>query len=379
MLDRFSTTEAMIEARRPEESILCIRPEVLRTAAQAFVAAFDGQVLYAVKANPLRPVVDAIHAGGVRHFDTASLREIAAISQWYPDAHTYFMHPVKGWDAMRVAYHRFGVRHFVVDHPDELAKILDVLKGVEEPPVLMVRLSTPETQATFQLSDKFGAPPEQAAQLLRSAVTRGARTGLCFHVGSQCVTPEAYADALRVTDAVLRGAGVEIECLDVGGGFPAAYEGVSPPPLADFLEVVRDGVAALDLPANCVLMCEPGRALAAAGMSVVTRVLLRKGSAVYLNDGIYGTLGGTAPELRYPARVIRPAGCAASERTAFTVFGPTCSSADVLPCPLELPADVETGDWIEFGMLGAYGAAFRTDFNGFEPTAQCSIDAPFSA
>ena len=114
-------------------------------------------------------------------------------------------------------------------------------------------------------------------------------------------------------------------------------------------------------------------------MSVVTRVLLRKRSAVYLNDGIYGTLGGGGPALRYPARVIRPAGCADGERAAFTVFGPTCSSADVLPCSLELPADVETGDWIEFGMLGAYGAAFRTDFNGFEPTAMCSIDAPFGA
>jgi ornithine decarboxylase len=260
-----------------------------------------------------------------------------------------------------------------------MTKILDVLKGVEEPPVLMVRLSTPETQATFHLSDKFGATPEQAAELLRCAVTKGARAGLCFHVGSQCITTGAYADALCVTNAVLRDAGVEIECLDVGGGFPATYEGVSPPPLADFLEVIRDGVSALDLPADCVLMCEPGRALVAAGMSVVTRVLLRKASAVYLNDGIYGTLGGTAPALRYPTRVIRPAGQAAGEKAAFTVFGPTCSNADVLPCSLELPADIETGDWIELGMLGAYGAAFRTDFNGFEPTAMCSIDAPFGA
>ena len=61
---------------------------------------------------------------------------------------------------------------------------------------------------------------------------------------------------------------------------------------------------------------------------------------------------GTAPALRYPARVIRPAGCAAGERAAFTVFGPTCSSADVLPCSLELPADIKELSLIHAWLAG---------------------------
>ena len=34
--------------------------------------------------------------------------------------------------------------------------------------------------------------------------------------------------------------------------------------------------------------------------------------------------------------------------------------------PFELPEDIAEGDWIEIGQLGAYGAALRTGFNGFD-------------
>ena len=50
----------------------------------------------------------------------------------------------------------------------------------------------------------------------------------------------------------------------------------------------------------------------------------------------------------------------------FTLFGPTCDSADVMRGPFLLPADVAEGDWIEIGQLGAYGACLRTAFNGFD-------------
>ena len=52
--------------------------------------------------------------------------------------------------------------------------------------------------------------------------------------------------------------------------------------------------------------------------------------------------------------------------TAFSLFGPTCDSADVMHGPFVLPADIAEGDWIEIGQLGAYGACLRTAFNGFD-------------
>ncbi len=382
MLEQYATIEDMIAALQPEESIYCIRPGILEQRAREFIAAFDGRVLYALKANPMDPVVDALYCGGIRHFDTASIGEIAAISARYDDATTYFMHPVKGWRAMAAAYHQHGVRHFVIDHADELDKVLDVLGDVPEPPVIMVRLATPSKDATFNLSSKFGASPERCAELLRMAQSRGARTGLCFHVGSQCVTTQGHENALELAARVIETAGVAIECLDVGGGFPAPYEGDNPPPLSSYLEVVSRGIAAMNLPAGCTIMCEPGRALVAEGMSMVAQVQLRKDNSLYLNDGVYGTLGGTRLGLHFPTRVIRrnaQDANAHTTKTAFTIYGPTCDGLDVLPYTLDLRSDIAAGDWVEFGTLGAYGPATRTEFNGFKPDQYCYVDAPFTA
>jgi ornithine decarboxylase len=41
--------------------------------------------------------------------------------------------------------------------------------------------------------------------------------------------------------------------------------------------------------------------------------------------------------------------------------------------PFHLPADVKAGDYIEIGMLGAYGSAMRTDFNGFGSDIVCEV------
>lgn len=331
MLLQYQTIEEMISETCPEESTYCFRPDVLTANARQFTRRFNGRVLYALKANPLEPAVAAIYAGGVRHFDTASLREISTISERYPDSHTYFMHPVKAWKAMETAYHRYGVRHFVVDHVDELTKVMDVLGDAPEAPIVMVRLATPTKEATFNLSEKFGASPEQAVALLRAAADRGARSGLCFHVGSQCVSTKGYEAAFKLTGEVLSQTNGPLHCLDVGGGFPVAYENTSPlpPPLEDYLSVIDEGANALNLPEECYLMCEPGRALTADGMSVVTQVQLRKDGMLYLNDGIYGTLGGSRLGMKFPHRVIRPGKEVSGEPTSFKIFGPTCDSLDV--------------------------------------------------
>lgn len=374
----FADLESAVAELRPETPLYCLRPRVLAAAARRFVAAFPGHVLYAVKANPLPGVLDALHAGGLRHFDTASLGEIALVKARFPAATAYFMHPVKAPGAIRAAYHDYQVRHFVLDHGDELAKLRAALAPrdgrLPADAVVVVRLATPSQDAHFDLSGKFGAPPEQGAALLRAVAQSGARAGLCFHVGSQCLVPAAYTRALALAGEVLGDAGVPLACLDVGGGFPAPYEGVTPPDLDAYMAALRDGLARLELAAETELLCEPGRALVAAGMALVVQVLLRKGDSLYLNDGIYGSLIGTALGIRFATRVIRPNRAVAPETHDFTLYGPTCDGLDVLSYRLALPADTQSGDWIVFDGIGAYSAALRTDFNGFRPEAIVTLD-----
>jgi ornithine decarboxylase len=363
---QFRSTDAMVSVLRPGEPVYCVHRAALRAAAAQFLTRFPGDTLYAVKCNPHPLVLQTLHEAGITHFDAASIPEIAAVRALGSGVDAYYMHPVKTRDAILTAYTVYGVRHFAVDHPDELDKLLYETNNAGDL-VVLVRFATPGGVARYELSQKFGAGPDEAAMLLRRAADAGCAVGLAFHVGSQCLSPDAYRRGILVAGEIAERAGVSLSCLDVGGGFPAAYVGEVPPPLDAYFDAIRAGWEAIDGESR-VLKCEPGRALVAAGMSLVVQVQLRKESAIYINDGIYHSLSETVTGgLSYPVRLIRDGKTAAAEMRDYTVFGPTCDSTDVLPAPFSLPADVHEGDWIEIGQVGAYSNALVTRFNGISP------------
>ena len=188
--------------------------------------------------------------------------------------------------------------------------------------------------------------------------------GISFHVGSQNADPQAFARAIAHADALAQEAGVAVDVLDVGGGFPVAYPGQDVPPIDAFFAAIKQAHAACRTLANTALWAEPGRALVAAGGSVVVQVQARRGNTLYINDGVYGALADAGvPGLRYPTRLLR---ASEADAVAYDFYGPTCDSADHMKGPFVLPGDIREGDWIELGQLGAYGAVLRTGFNGFE-------------
>ena len=362
----FDNARAMIEALTPSYPVYCLRARVLAETAREFLERFPGRVLYAVKCNPHPLVLQALYDAGIRHFDTASLPEIAQVREMFSDASAYFMHPVKARAVIKTSHDVYGVRHFVIDHPSELAKVIDETGG--EGVAVIVRMATPHAGAAFDLSTKFGASPALAADLLRAVRDEGCQGGLAFHVGSQCLTPRAYRTALGLIGEVAEAAGTEIHFLDVGGGFPAAYKGVNAPPLEAYMDEIAAGLATLDLRRDCTTMCEPGRAMVAASCSLVVQVQLRKEDQIYINDGVHGSLSEMVTgQLQMPVRLIRLDGAPSDNYMDFAVAGPTCDSIDMLPNPFRLPNDVREGDWIEIGQLGAYSSALRTQFNGFYP------------
>jgi len=116
---------------------------------------------------------------------------------------------------------------------------------------------------------------------------------------------------------------------------------------------------------DCVLMCEPGRGLVASSMSLIVQVQLRKDRCLYINDGIYQSLSEAVQGgFQYPARMVASREMS-STNADFQIFGVTCDNLDILPEPFTLPDDVQEGDWIEIGQLGAYSNSASTSFNGF--------------
>jgi ornithine decarboxylase len=367
----------MVETLQPSYPVYCLRPHMLRQAAQKFLDLFPGRVLYAIKCNPHPAVVRILYDAGIRHFDTASLPEIAQVRESLPDAGAYFMHPVKGRAVIQNAFRVYNVDTFVVDHMDELTKILDETDGGAGI-TIVVRINTPPAEGTlYHLADKFGAGVDDAAAMLKEARSQGCQVGLAFHVGSQCIAPGAYAAALALCGEVLEKAKVPLQYLDVGGGFPAPYLGVNLPPLEEFMSEIEEGVAALKLRRDCVLMCEPGRALVAEAMSVVTQVQLRKGNRLYINDGVYGSFSEMVTgKIRLPARAYRRGGEVGGDAEDFILNGPTCDSLDVLPGEFRLPGEIREGDWIEIDRIGAYSNAVATRFNGFYPETLVIVNDP---
>lgn len=361
----------VVRAMRPEEPLHCVRPGVIKAAARTFSAAFKGDVLYAVKCNPDPSVLRALWEGGVRHFDCASISEVQLVRRLFPGAEIHFMHPVKARSAIRDSWLVHGVRDFVLDSAGELDKIMVELgkSGAlreDDKPGLFVRLGLPETGAAINLSKKFGATVEEAIALLRQARPLAGTLGLAFHVGSQCMDPSAWGEAITLAGEVIRAAGVQVDIMDVGGGFPVAYPDMTPPPLSAFMDEIHKAHASLKMP-GLRLWAEPGRALVGGGASLVVQVQMRRGNMLYINDGIYGALSDAGVlRFRFPTRLIHAGRSEGAPDEPFGFFGPSCDSLDVMDGPFLIPGDVKEGDWIEIGQLGAYGICLRTAFNGFD-------------
>jgi ornithine decarboxylase len=321
-------------------------------------------VLYAAKANDAPPVIAALVDAGIRSFDVASLVEIERLAG-VPEAELYFMNPVKSRDAIVRAYRDFGVRSFAFDSDEELDKIVAETGGANDL-TLFLRVACPNTHSLIPLEGKFGVSKEDAPALLLRARQIAHRLGITFHVGSQAVVPAAFGEALRQIGQLIVTSGVLVDAIDIGGGFPSRYPHSDPPELASFMDEIVRAADELAVKHSCELLCEPGRALVAEAESVIVRVDARRGNALYVNDGAYGTLFDAAYSgFRFPARLVTTTRRRAKPVAEFALYGPTCDSSDHLPGPFTLPACVREGDYIEIGQVGAYGRVLANRFNGF--------------
>ena len=385
-MQRYHTPLDLVRERSPERPVALARPDAVAAAARWFQENFKGDVFYAVKANPSPWVIKTLAESGVASFDVASVPEIELVAEFAPGSRTAFMHPVKSRAAIAAAYFDHGVRTFSLDTHEELQKILDATGGADDLS-LIVRLGVQAEGATYSLSGKFGVELHEAPSLLLA--TRRAtqdRMGVSFHVGSQCMRPTAFQAALAQANRAIVRAGVLVDVVDVGGGFPSVYPGMVPPDMADYLDSIDRGFAEMSVHEDTELWCEPGRALVAEASSILTKVELKKGDALYLNDGSYGSLFDAAHvKWPFPVKLYRAEGGEAEEVDTpplkpFRFYGPTCDSMDHMPGPFWLPEDVREGDYIEIGMLGAYGVAMNTRFNGFGDAETIIVDdAPMAS
>jgi ornithine decarboxylase len=375
-MEHYPSVESLLDQLNPSQPVYCIYPHVYARTASGFVSGFPGRVLYAVKACAEPAVIKILVESGVRHFDCASLAEIEIVKSVSADVDCYFMVPVLMRGEAQIAQEQFCVRHFVVDHLSGIKRLeaeIDMQASV-----VFARMAIHHQAALYDLSLRFGAPVEEMQALLQAIAAKGAEPALAFSVGTVVTDPDAYRYAISIAADLLSKLPFGIRLVDIGGGFPKSYPGFLMPPLERYFENIQAAKTSLQLADDGEILAEPGRALAAPGMSVITEVLLRKDDRLYINDGMHGIFW----ELRYKGHTqyacqsYRNGNALQGKLRPFTIYGPTCDSADELPGKVELPEDIQVGDHLVFGGVGAYSLSGRTDFNGRYSDHVVMIDSP---
>ena len=364
-MQKFTDVNELVNTLKPDNPVYCIRPESIKTSTQFFKNNFPGKVLYAVKTNPNKEVLNHILNNGITNFDAASVNEIKLIKNMDSKAHIYFMHTVKNRNDITEAYFNLGIRDFALDTKDELVKILAATNYAKDL-TLYVRIAISNEHAEIDLSRKFGAHASEALGLVRLCKEHAKKVGISFHVGSQCMHKISFAKGIKEIGSIIKKTKIIPDIINVGGGFPSIYPDLNPEPLENYIDEIKNSISNLNLPTTPELICEPGRAIVAESGSTIVKVNLRKKNKLYINDGTYGTLfDAGVPNFILPSRMIQNGRIQSKKLTAFSFYGPTCDSMDFMKGPFLLPNNIKEGDYIELGQLGAYGLTFRTKFNGF--------------
>ena len=371
---KFNNVNELVNTLKPEYPVYCIRLQSIKRSVEFFKKNFSGKILYAVKTNPNEKILKSIIDNGIRNFDVASINEVKLVKKIDPKVKIYFMHTIKNRESIKEAYYQYSVKDFALDSKDELLKILQATNNAKDLN-LYVRIAVSNEHAEIDLSRKFGALPSEALGLLRLCREHGKRVGLSFHVGSQCMDKISFSKGIAEIGNIIKKTKIIPDVINVGGGFPSIYPDLRPEPLENYLAEIKKSLNNLKLSKMPEIFCEPGRAIIAESGSTVVKILLRKKQKLYINDGTYGSLfDAGVPNFVFPSKMITDGRIVSKKLTSFNFYGPTCDSLDYMKGPFLLPNNIKEGDYIELGQLGAYGATFRTKFNGFYSDAVYQVD-----
>ena len=276
-----------------------------------------------------------------------------------------------------------GILAFNVESAEELRVLSQVAERLGKTAPVALRVNpdivadTPhEYTRTGDGASKFGIQVDRVLDSYRWAADQPTLEvrGIDVHIGSQILDPEPYARALaQVLDlaAEVQAEGIDLDFVDLGGGFGVGYEGEDGLSVEDLAGVVVPRVAETGLR----LILEPGRFIVGEAGILVTKVLYVKHSG----SKIFVVMDGGMTELIRPSHYqgfhrIEPV---ISRREAahevVDVVGPICETGDFLARDrmLEMPAP---GDLLAVHTAGAYGFVMASNYNSRPKPAEVVVD-----
>ncbi|MGH9430910.1 MAG: diaminopimelate decarboxylase [Terriglobia bacterium] len=324
---------------------------------------------YSVKANSNLSILSLLRAADCG-YDIVSGGELARCIKMHADASRIVFSGVgKTRDEIDAAL-QAGILLFNVESTGEL-ELLEARAqhhGALAP--VSIRIN-PDVEAethpyisTGQTGHKFGVPKEEALALYQHAAVSPALriAGIACHIGSQILETAPYLramDELLAVARALKTTGVQLEYVDLGGGFGVRYTGED---LFD-LDQLAAGLRARLRGSGHQLILEPGRFIVGEAGVLITTVLYvkrnpRKNFIVVdagMNDlirpSLYGSYHGVIP--------VKDAGAG---RLVADVVGPVCETGDFLARDRDVP-EVESGAYLAILSCGAYGSCLASNYN----------------
>lgn len=368
---------------------------------------------YAVKCNDDLAVLRTLALLGTG-FDCASKAELRSVLQLgVPPERIIYANPCKQASMIRFA-RESQVPLMTFDNVDELQKIKEHYPEAK----MVLRILPQAVKAQCVLGNKFGAPYESVARLIRAAKTLSVDVvGVSFHVGSGCQDAQGYAYALRLARRVfddLIAADFQPYLLDIGGGFPGTDEDVlSFDEIADVLVPTLDEL--FPTSSGVQVIAEPGRFMVTRAFTLMTSVIAKRTPNVvassspstsrgseseveaetslpgvpsvtepssstqltpsaqrffyYLNDGVYGSFNCLFFDHCTLRAAIAKRVPETSPRYHSSLYGPTCDGLDCIMQDTLLP-ELSVGDWVYFENMGAYTLVSASEFNGMPRAAR---------
>jgi diaminopimelate decarboxylase len=371
--------------------------EDVRSRCHDYLEAFgpDDRVFYAAKAFCSRAALRWVSEEGLG-VDVCTGGELeVALSAGVPPAQITLHGNNKTLDELSRAVSA-GVGHIVVDSFEEIARLAYLTENATDRPNVLVRVTTGveahthEFMATAHDDQKFGfslasgAADEAVRRVI--ALPGVAFAGLHSHIGSQIFDTAGFEVAAhRVVGLAVRirdEHGIEIDELDLGGGFGIAYTDEDDAPevkeLAQSLRAIVDGQCRAEGLTRPRLTVEPGRGIVGPStVSLYTVGTIKNVDGLRTYVSVDGGMSDNIRTALYDAEYV----CALASRASGAapmlsrVVGRHCESGDIVVRHAYLPSDLAPGDLLAVPATGAYCWSLASNYNHVSRPAVVAVGA----